>query len=60
MQCVNGHNRGRYWKVGPQQSLFAAAPWLKTGANEVIALDLEEGRARSITGVKDPIYEALA
>jgi beta-galactosidase len=57
---VNGHNLGRYWKVGPQQSLFVPAPWLKTGANEVIVLDLEEGGTRSIAGGKDPIYETPA
>ena len=57
---VNGRNLGRYWKVGPQQSLFAPAPWLRTGANEVIVLDLEEGADRSIAGVKNPIYETLA
>jgi beta-galactosidase len=57
---VNGHNLGRYWRVGPQQSLFAPAPWLKSGANEIIALDLEDGGARSIAGVKDPIYETPA
>ena len=26
---VNGHNLGRYWKIGPQQTLFVPAPWLK-------------------------------
>ena len=57
---VNGHNLGRYWKVGPQQSLFAPAPWLKVGSNEVIVLDLENGGKRSIAGEKDAIYETPA
>jgi beta-galactosidase len=26
---INGHNLGRYWKIGPQQSLFVPAPWLE-------------------------------
>ncbi|CAL8138698.1 unnamed protein product [Orchesella dallaii] len=30
---VNGFNIGRYWKVGPQQNLYVAAPLLKTGEN---------------------------
>lgn len=46
---VNGNNLGRYWKVGPQQTLFVPAPWLKKGANEVIVLDLEEGGTRSLS-----------
>ncbi len=57
---VNGHNLGRYWKIGPQQTLFAPAPWLKAGPNEVIVLDLEEGGARSIAGLEDPVYETPA
>lgn len=26
---VNGHNVGRYWKIGPQQSLWLPLSWLK-------------------------------
>ena len=60
---VNGHNLGRYWKIGPQQTLFVPAPWLKRGSNEAIVLDLEEGgsdredRARSLAGLTGPVYE---
>jgi beta-galactosidase len=51
---INGHNLGRYWQVGPQQSLFVPAPWLKTGANEVIVLDLLEGKTRTLESRTDP------
>ena len=54
---MNGHNLGRYWKIGPQQTLFVPAPWLKKGANEVIVLDLEDTGSRDIAGAKDPIFE---
>ena len=47
---VNGHNLGRYWRIGPQQSLFLPAPWLKKGQNEVVVLDLEETSQRSLSG----------
>ncbi len=57
---VNGHMLGRYWKVGPQQSLFVPAPWLKKGANEFIVLDLEEGGARTLSSGKDILYETPA
>jgi beta-galactosidase len=57
---VNGRNAGRYWKIGPQQTLYVPAPWLKRGANEVIVLDLFEGGARSLEGLKDPVYETPA
>lgn len=32
---INGHNLGRYWKIGPQQTLYLPAPWIKTGVNNV-------------------------
>jgi len=57
---VNGHNLGRYWRIGPQQSLFLPAPWLKPGANEIIVLDLEDSEHRSIQSATDPIYDTPA
>jgi len=53
---VNGHNLGRYWTVGPQQALFLPAPWLHTGANEIVVLDLEAGRQYAIRGVGHPVW----
>ena len=32
---INGHNLGRYWELGPQETLFVPAPWLLRGDNEV-------------------------
>jgi hypothetical protein len=32
---VNGHILGRYWKIGPQQTLYLPAPWLTAGENIV-------------------------
>jgi beta-galactosidase len=53
---VNGHNLGRYWKIGPQQSLFLPATWLKQGTNSVVVLDLEPGDHRTLQAAKDPIW----
>ncbi|PHH87444.1 hypothetical protein CDD83_8866 [Cordyceps sp. RAO-2017] len=40
---VNGINLGRYWAVGPQQSLYLPGCYLKTAGqpNEVVVLELE-------------------
>ena len=54
---VNGHNLGRYWRIGPQQTLYVPAVWLRPGANTVIVLDLESGGGRSIEGLKDSVWE---
>ena len=38
---VNGRCLGRYWNVGPQQSLYLPGPWLTDGVNEILILELE-------------------
>ena len=53
---VNGHQLGRFWNIGPQQTLFVPAPWLKAGDNEVIVFDLEpSSSAPTLAGRRDPI-----
>ncbi len=49
---VNGHNLGRYWKIGPQYRLFCPAPWLKNGKNEIIVFDLHLLNPAQVKGIK--------
>lgn len=44
---VNGINLGRYWKVGPQRSLYLPAPFLKE-ENEIFVFEQEGSRAESL------------
>ena len=37
---VNGYAVGRFWNIGPQQTLYIPGCWLKKGQNEVIVLDV--------------------
>jgi len=37
---VNGHNLGRYWYIGPQQTIYVPAEWLKKGKNKITILEL--------------------
>lgn len=37
---VNGHAIGRYWAIGPQQTLYVPGCWLNKGKNEVVVLDI--------------------
>jgi beta-galactosidase len=53
---VNGHNLGRYWGVGPQQSLYCPGVWLKMTANEIIVLDLDTDVARTLEGRTNPVW----
>jgi beta-galactosidase len=32
---LNGHNLGKYWYIGPQQTLYVPASWLKKGLNQI-------------------------
>lgn len=54
---INGHNLGRFWRIGPQQSLFVPAVWLKEGRNEIIVLDLLPRGNRSVQGIKELVFE---
>jgi beta-galactosidase len=48
---VNGHNLGRFWKIGPQKALYVPGPWLKQGANEVIVFDVEGKPGATLEGL---------
>ncbi|MET9674544.1 beta-galactosidase family protein [Streptomyces sp. NPDC006482] len=37
---INGFALGRFWSRGPQRSLYVPAPVLRTGANEIVVLEL--------------------
>ncbi|HET7552312.1 MAG TPA: beta-galactosidase family protein [Gemmatimonadaceae bacterium] len=56
---VNGHHLGRFWRIGPQQTLYLAGPWLKQGVNEVIVFDLDVPRRRTLAGLPNPILGEL-
>ncbi len=45
---VNGHAIGRYWNIGPQQTLYVPGCWLKKGKNEVIVLDIVGPKAAPV------------
>lgn len=53
---VNGHHLGRYWRIGPQQTLFVPGVWLKRGRNEVVVLAVEGGSGLSLQGLRDPVF----
>jgi len=53
---VNGHHLGRFWRIGPQQTLFVPAGWLRKGKNEVVVLDLGTPQKALLRGVKNQIF----
>lgn len=68
---VNGFCVGRYWNIGPQQTLYVPAPLVREGRNEVLLLDLERrptglalaeghrfGRAGAVAGPVGAVTDA--
>ena len=39
---VNGALLGRYWNIGPQQTLYVPGPLLRSGTNRIVVLELHE------------------
>lgn len=59
MVWVNGKAMGRFWEIGPQQTLFMPGCWLKKGKNEIILLDLLGPEKAVVEGRKEPILDML-
>lgn len=53
---INGHNLGRYWSKGPQQTLYVPAPWLQKGQNELIIFELHSFSSADVSFVESQIF----
>ena len=56
---VNGHAIGRFWKIGPQQTLYMPGCWLKKGENEIIVQDIVGPQETVVEGLSKPIIDKL-
>lgn len=52
---VNNFVLGRYWKIGPQQSLYLPAPLLKVGVNEIVVFE-EFSPSKELRFSSIPVY----
>jgi len=59
MVWVNGHNLGKYWSIGPQQTLYLPAEWLKKGQNEVVVLEMLKPEQNLLQTAEKPILDQL-
>jgi beta-galactosidase len=58
---VNGINIGRYWNVGPQQTLFIPGVWLKAGENKIVIFEqLNSTPQTEVKTVKTPVLTKLS
>ena len=56
---VNGHAIGRFWSIGPQQTLYMPGCWLKKGKNEIVVLDVVGPNKPELFGQATPELDKL-
>jgi beta-galactosidase len=56
---VNGHCLGRFWNIGPTQTMYVPGPWLRSGRNEIVILDLLGPSEPVVRGLKEPVLDRL-
>jgi beta-galactosidase len=56
---INGHALGRFWNIGPQETLYVPAPWLKQGKNDVLVFDMFPANTpkQNLVGRMKPILD---
>jgi beta-galactosidase len=50
---VNGYNLGRYWKVGPQQTLYLPGCWPQRGNNKVVIFEQQNHHPQTVLKTTD-------
>ena len=57
---INGFNLGRYWKRGPQQTLYLPGCFLKKGENKIVVFEQQnDTQQTSVAGQTTPILDKL-
>lgn len=56
---VNGHPIGRFWEIGPQQTLYMPGCWLRKGENEIVVFDIIGPIDPIVEGKREPIIDML-
>jgi len=57
---INGKNIGRYWKVGPQQTLYIPGVWLNKGENKIVIFEqLNDDAKTEVSTLKTPKLQVL-
>ncbi|HEX8237514.1 MAG TPA: beta-galactosidase [Abditibacteriaceae bacterium] len=56
---VNGHCLGRFWNIGPTQTMYCPGVWLRAGHNDVVVLDLLGPQEPQLAGLTQPILDEV-
>ncbi len=56
---INGRSIGKYWYIGPQQTLYVPAQWLNKGQNEIIVFEQLKPEQESIRFLVHPVLDEV-
>ena len=56
---LNGINLGKYWNIGPQQTLYIPASWLKKGINQIVVFDQLKSGHTKISALDHPVLNEV-
>jgi beta-galactosidase len=56
---VNGHHLGRFWAIGPQQTLYIPGPWLRKGSNDIVVFTLDTPAKTTMAGLPSPVLNEV-
>jgi beta-galactosidase len=56
---LNGRNLGKYWYIGPQQTLYIPAGWLNKGKNEIEVFDELNNGHQHISALDHPVLNEV-
>ncbi|CQR25428.1 beta-galactosidase [Streptococcus varani] len=57
---VNQYNLGRFWKKGPQRSLYVPKGYLKKGENEIVVFETEGRYMEKLAFSQEHLYELIS
>ncbi len=56
---INGNNLGKYWGIGPQQTVYVPVEWLRKGKNDIVVLELLKPEMQELHSLKKPILDSI-
>lgn len=59
MVWINGKNLGKYWGIGPQQTVYVPVEWLKKGKNEIVVVELLKPQQAKLHSLTKPILNSI-
>ena len=56
---INGKSAGKYWNIGPTQTIYVPAAWLNKGENEIMVIELIKPEQETVRFLDHPILDEV-